>query len=114
MPIQPLPSGKAVRVCNSLSVQCPVAAVFWEQQANQHLSKHDIKLHSNKLHVGRDLMAAGGSKGCMRLSRLSEDVKGGDPISSLFEEVQNLLLGTANLPMLTGPLTVASAAKFST
>lgn len=45
----PFPSGKAVCACNSLAVQCPEAAVFWDQQANKKLSTHDVAVQSNKI-----------------------------------------------------------------
>ena len=33
----PFPTGRAVCACNSLAVQCPEAAVSWNQQANEDL-----------------------------------------------------------------------------
>ena len=45
----PFPSGKAVCACNSLAVQCPVAADLWDHQANGDLTPDNITAGSEQV-----------------------------------------------------------------
>ena len=45
----PFPSGKGVHACNSLAVQCPEAAQFWDFLSNEGLTPNGVAVKSNKL-----------------------------------------------------------------
>ena len=44
----PFPSGMAVCACNSLAVQCPEAAMFWDSASNGSLNPHQVTWQSEQ------------------------------------------------------------------
>ena len=50
----PFPSGSSVCACNSLAVQCPEAADFWDLPSNAGLTPSDVAVQSNKVVAWKD------------------------------------------------------------